>query len=130
VSELGAETKKQFKFKCPKCDSVLTEKYPTCPKCGAKFNWGQATKKSAKKRDKTSDNMLKFFYLYKTLALVCPIFGLIILILNKEYKTNIKRQKQEYYARYKRAVIKYAIGWGVAIVIIIVYCAILFGQAT
>ena len=117
-----------MKFKCPKCETVLTEKVPKCPKCGTKFNWGQAQTKTVQKRDSTSDTLLKCFYWFKTLTLICPIFGIVVCVLNKGYATCIKRDKQHYYALFKRHTIVSCVLWLILVVLIAVVCAMNYNK--
>lgn len=114
----------EFKSKCPKCDNILTKKFDRCPKCGVKLNWGQAKTKSKSSRDTTSNTLLKGFYWFKTITYICPIFGVIMCILNKGYATNIKRDKQEYYRKFKQHTIICCTVWAILIVALIVITAI------
>ena len=110
----------EIKFKCPKCEIILTSKVKQCPKCSAKFNWDQAkSQKQVKQRDTTSDILLKNFYLFRTITLLVPLFGVGVCYFNRDYATNIKRIKQEYYRKFKNHTIKCCAGW-IAIIIAIV----------
>jgi len=119
------------KYKCPKCGyKGITTDMPSCPECGKKFNWKGATTSTKKAKKDTSKNyLMNFYYWFQMLTFICPVAGVVIWHLNKDYKNNIIRRKAELYDRYTKKVITSVVIWVLLIIILAVIAGISMNQA-
>lgn len=122
-------------FECPncKCESV-TYGMDKCPNCGMEFSWETEAEEvgevaSNAHKDTTNDVLLKGFYWFKLLNWFCPLIGVVLLFLNKQYKDNLNRRKADIYDRlFKDTVLKVII-WVILIAVLGTYAAISMKKA-
>lgn len=121
-------------FECPNCSATVTYGMDKCPNCGMEFSWEAETEEvnevaSETHKDTTNDVLLKGFYWFKLLNCFCPLIGVVLLLINKQYKDNLNRRKADIYDRlFKDTVLKIII-WVILIAVLGIYAAISMKKA-
>lgn len=120
-------------FECPNCGETVTLGMDKCPNCGMEFSWETETEEvtvaSETHKDTTNDVLLKGFYWFKLLNCFCPLIGIVLLFINKQYKDNLNRRKADIYDRlFKDTVLKIII-WVVLIAVLGIYAAMSMKKA-
>jgi uncharacterized membrane protein len=103
---------------------------PTCPECGNPFQWATNTDTDVSARKDTTKNyLLNWYYWFKALAGICPIAGIVFLVLNKQYKNNLNRQKATVYDRFFKNVVVSCVVWAVLLIVISLAAGIAYKKA-
>lgn len=110
------------KYRCPKCKEIVTSDMASCPKCGNKFSWGGVSASMQQGRtDDTSNFLLKWQYLFKTLNYICPWVSLFMVLKNKAYAGSINVAKVKCYNSFKNHTIIACVVHALVIFAIFIY---------
>ena len=119
------------KYACPKCGYAgIVHGQAECPSCHKTFNWtGTASTTTEDRRDTSKNYLLNGYYWFKMLSMFFPVLGIVLLILNKNYKNNLNRQKSNVYDRFFKNVVTYTVVWVLIIVVLAVAAGISYNKA-
>lgn len=119
------------KYACPSCGyQGITHGQETCPQCGKTFNWGgPATTQVEDRRDKSKNYLMNGYYWFRMLSMLLPVLGIVLLILNKDYKNNLNRQKANTWSKFLKNVVTYTVIWVLVIVVLAVAAGVSYNKA-
>lgn len=119
------------KYACPNCGYAgIVHGQESCPQCNKTFNWtGSASSSAEDRRDTSKNYLLNGYYWFKMLSMFFPILGIVLLILNKDYKNNLNRQKSTVYERFFKNIVTYTAVWLIIIITLTVAAGIAYKKA-
>ena len=119
------------KYACPNCGYTgIVHGQESCPQCNKTFNWtGSASSSVEDRRDTSKNYLLNGYYWFKMLSMFFPILGIVLLILNTDYKNNLNRQKSTVYERFFKNVVTYTAGWLIIIIALAITAGVVYKKA-
>lgn len=118
------------KYRCPKCGfKGITTEMNECPECGKKFNWNATVSKKQVKKDTSKNYLMNFYYWFQLLAYICPVAGIVIWSINKDYKNSIIRRKAELYDRYTKKVFISLAVWIILLIVLAIAAGVSMKKA-